>query len=117
MEFENLRSKGYRVVNIDLSSNTTSYFNPFVEVRSVDEEAVEKLLEENTIPLLNSAAQLYKGFTLSRPEVTKIKEIVAEGIKKNRNFDILDLRDELIKQNNNLDFSRIIELLNLFYSH
>ncbi|UXJ71327.1 hypothetical protein [Lysinibacillus fusiformis] len=113
MEFENLRSKGYRVVNIDLSSNTTSYFNPF-EVRSDEEEAVEKLLEENTIPLLNSAAQLYKGFTLSRPEVTKIKEIVAEGIKKNRNFDILDLRDELIKQNNNLDFSRIIELLNLF---
>lgn len=115
MEYKEIvKSKGGRVVTINLSSATSLYYNP-LELGYEDDIDIDKRLDENIIPLINSAAQIFKGFTLSEPEETKIKEIVAEGYKNQKNFNTLDLRDELIRQNNNsLDLSRVIELLNQF---
>lgn len=106
-------------VTIDLSTGTTSYYNPleigFNPLEVGLEDDLDKRLDENTIPLINSAAQLYKGFNLSEPEIAKIKEIVIDGYKNQKDLNILQLRDELIKQNNtSLDLSRVIELLNHF---
>lgn len=118
MKFEEL-TKSIGGVTIDLSSATTSTYNPFeIGFNSLEvglEDDINKRLDENIIPLINSAAQLYKGFNLSEPEETKVKEIVAEGYKNQKNFNILELRDELIRQNNtSLDLSRVINLLNHF---
>ncbi|MBD8523717.1 hypothetical protein [Lysinibacillus fusiformis] len=116
---EILKIKGYPVVTIDLSSTSSSYYNPFEigfnQLEDGLEGDINKRLDENIIPLINSAAQLYKGFNLSESEETKIREIVVDGYKKQENFNIKELRDELIKQNNkSLNLSRIIELLNQF---
>jgi len=118
MKFEEL-IKSIGGVTIDLSSAATSTFNPFevgfnpLEVGFEDD--INKRLDENIIPLINSAAQLYKGFNLSESEETKIREIVINGYKRQENFNTKDLRDELIRQNNSsFNLSRIIELLNQF---
>lgn len=113
-------SKGFRVETIDLTSTNTSSYNPlelgFINTMKVGlEDDIDKQLDENIIPFINSVAQIYKGFNLSEIEVTKIKEIVTDGFKNQKNLDIRQLRDEMIKQNNNnLDLSRVIELLNHF---
>lgn len=101
-----------QIITINLFAAESSYFNPLKIEGPKHKVDVQKRIDESIIPWMNSVAQL-DGFTLSELEKNKIKEIIAEGYKNQTNYNILQLRDELIrKYNNTEDVSRVIALLN-----
>ena len=101
-----------QIITINLFAAESSYFNPLKIEGPKHKVDVQKRIDESIIPWMNSVA-LLDGFTLSELEKNKIKEIIAEGYKNQTNYNILQLRDELIrKYNNTEDVSRVIALLN-----